>query len=82
MRRRFQTVQGSVALGSESRVTGLASKGLDLLGLAMPAISHQSVDVCIGDPGVRALLVGTSKALGGYALVCSPTAFHLTSGAY
>ena len=70
-----------MAPGSESRATGRASKGLDLLGLALLAFPNQSMDVGIGDPGVQALLVGTSEAFGGYALGCSSAAFHLTQGA-
>jgi hypothetical protein len=81
MRRGFQTVQGGVAPGTERGVTGRASKGLDLLGLAMPAIAHQSMNVSIGDPAIRALLVGTGETLGVYSLGCSPAAFHLTPGA-
>jgi hypothetical protein len=38
--------------------------------------------VGIGDPEVRALLVGTSEALGVYSLRCSPTAFDLAPGAH
>jgi hypothetical protein len=41
MRRRFQTVQGSVAPGSEGGVARLAAKGLDVLGTAMLAISKK-----------------------------------------
>jgi hypothetical protein len=77
----FQTVEGGVAPGSESRVTGRASKGLDLLDLTMPAIANQRMDVSISDPEVRALPVGTSEAFGVYPLGCSPAAFHLTPGA-
>jgi hypothetical protein len=38
----FQTVQGGVAPGSESRVTGRASKRLDALGMAMLAIPKKT----------------------------------------
>jgi hypothetical protein len=48
----------------------------------MLAISDEGMDMRISDPGVGALLVGTSEALGGYLLGGSPTAFHLTPGAY
>jgi len=78
----FQTVQGGVTPGCERGVAGRASKCLDPLGLAMLAISDEGMDVRISDPGVGALLVGTSEALGGYSLGGSPTAFHLTPGAY
>jgi len=46
--------------------------------MAMLAISDQGVDMSIGDPGVRALLVGTGEALGVHPLGRSPAAFHLT----
>ena len=82
MGRGFQTVQGSVASSTERGAAGLTAKRLDLLGMAMLAISDQSVDVSIGDPEVRALLVETSEARGVYSLGCSPAAFHLTPGAY
>jgi hypothetical protein len=44
----------------------------------MLAISDEGVDLSIGDPKVRALLVGTSEALGIDPLGGSPTAFDLT----
>jgi hypothetical protein len=78
----FQTIQGGVAPGRESRVTGLAAKRLDLLGMAMLAITNQGVEVSVCDPGVRALLVGTGEALRVHPLGCSSAAFHLTPGAY
>jgi len=45
--------------------------------MAMSAISHEGVDLSICDAGVRALLVGTSEALGVHPLGRSPAAFHL-----
>ena len=78
----FQTVQRGVAPGSERGAAGLAAKRLDPLGMAMLAISNQRVDVSVGDPEVRALLVGTGEALGVHALGCSPPAFHLTPGTH
>ena len=59
----FQTGEGSVAPGCERGTAGRASKCLDLLGMAMLAISDQSVDVSIGDAEGWALLVGTGVAL-------------------
>src|SRR5260221_7050231 len=82
VRRGFQAIQGSVASGTEGGAAGLTAKGLDPLGLAMLAIPNQSVDVSICDPEVRALLVGTSEALGVHSLGCSPAAFHLAPGAH
>src|SRR5215471_20716328 len=43
----FQTVQGGVTPGCESGVAGRASKGLDPLGMTMPAISDEGVDLSI-----------------------------------
>src|SRR6266567_3177004 len=40
------------------------------------------VDLGIGDPAIRALRVGTGKALGVHALGCSSAAFDLAPGAY
>jgi len=60
----------------------LTAKRLDPLGMAMLAIPNQSVDVSICDAGVRALSVGTGKALCVHPLRCSPAAFHLMPGAY
>ena len=48
----FQTVQGSVAPGSEGGAAGLATKGLDPFGLPMLAISNKGVELSIGDPKV------------------------------
>ncbi len=62
--RGFQTVQGSVAPGSEGGAAGLTAKGLDALGMPMLAIADQSVNVRIGDAEVRALLIGTGIAVG------------------
>ena len=42
--RGFQTVQGSVASGTERGAASLTAKGLDPLGTAMLAISNQRVD--------------------------------------
>ncbi len=78
----FQAVQGGVAPSTERGVTGLATKGLDLLSATMCAISNQGVDVSVCNPGVWALVIGTGEALGVYPLWCSPSAFHLTPGAY
>ena len=76
----FQAVQRGVAPSSERRAAGLTAKGLDALGMAMPAIPDQGVNVSVCDPGVRALLVGTGEALGVHPFRGSPAAFHLTPG--
>ncbi len=77
-----QTIQGGVAPGSERGLAGLTAKGLDPLGMPMPAISDEGMDVSIGDPEIGTLLVGTGEALRIHTLGCSPSAFHLTPGAY
>jgi hypothetical protein len=82
LRRSFQTVQGSAASSTERGSASLTAKRLDALGLAMPAISHQSVDSNVRDAKVRALRVGTREAVGGYPLRCSSPAFHLTPRTY
>jgi hypothetical protein len=56
-------------------VAGLTAKRLDPLGLAMLAIAYQRMHVSIGDAEVRALLVGTSKALGIHASGGLPAGF-------
>ena len=63
----------------EGGTAGRASKGLEALGLAMLAIADQGMDVRIGDPEVRAVLVGTSEpfrvdADGGLPVGFSPQA--------
>jgi hypothetical protein len=82
MGRGFQTVQGGVTSSTERGAASRTSERLDLLGMAMLAISDEGVDLSIGDAEVRTLLVGTSEALGVHSLGCSPPAFHLTPGAY
>jgi hypothetical protein len=67
MGRGFQSVQGSIESGTEGGMAGLTAKGLDPLGTAMLAISHQSMDLRIGDPVVLARFVWASKALGHHA---------------
>lgn len=64
MRGGFQPVQRGVASRAEGRVAGLAAEGLDRLGTAMRAISHESVDGSVSDAKVRALLVRPGEALG------------------
>jgi hypothetical protein len=78
----FQTIQGSVAPGSERSAAGLAAKRLNPLGMTMLAIANESVDLGIGDPAIGALLVGTGKTRGVHALGGSPAAFPLMPGAY
>lgn len=60
--RGFQTIQRGMTARAERGVTGLATKRLDLLGMAMLAIPNQSVDVSVSDSEVWALLVETGKA--------------------
>ena len=77
----FQTAQGGVAPSSERGAAGLAAKGLDAFSMAMCAIPNECMNVSIGDPGVRALLVRTGEALGVHPLGCASAAFHLAPGA-
>ena len=60
----------------------MTAKRLDLLGMAMLAISDESVDVGFGDPVVLALLIGTGEASGVHPLGRSPPAFDLAPGAH
>ncbi len=71
-----------VASGTEHSVASLAAKGLDRLSTPMLAIPDKCMEVNVGDPVVQTLLIGTSEALGGYPLGCSPAAFHLAPGAH
>jgi hypothetical protein len=81
LRGSFQPVEGRVAPASEGGAAGLASKGLDRLSTTMLAIPDQRMDLSIGVAEVPAVPVGTSEALGVYALGSSPPAFHLAKGA-
>jgi len=82
LRRGFQQVQRGVAPSCEGGVAGLTTKRLDPLNMTMLPIPDESMDGSICDPEVRALLIGTGKAFGGYPLGCSSSAFHLTPGTY
>jgi hypothetical protein len=82
MGRGFQTIQRRVAPGTERSVAGRASKRLDAFAMAVLAIANQRMDLGTGDPAIRALLVGTGKALGVHALGCDSAAFDLAPGAY
>src|SRR5947209_19077305 len=55
----FQSVQRSVASGSEGGAARLTPKGLDRFSLTMLAIANERVDLIIGDPEVQQLLNGT-----------------------
>jgi hypothetical protein len=50
--------------------------------MTMLAIPNQCVDLSIGDPEIRALLVGTGETLGIDPFGRSPTAFDLAPEAY
>jgi hypothetical protein len=81
LRRGFQPVRWGMASCTERGATGLTTERLDSLGSAMLAIPDERVNVSIGDAEVRALLIGTSEACGGYSPGGSSAAFHLTPGA-
>src|SRR5690348_9882484 len=78
----FQTIQGCVPPGSEGGAASLTAKGLDMLGLAVLAITNQRMDLSISNAEVQALLVGTGVSLGADSLGGSPAAFDLAPGAY
>jgi len=78
----FQTVQGSVAPGSERGTASRTSKRLDVLGMAVLAIANQRMNLSIGNAAVPTLLVGAGIPLGVHSLGGSLPAFHLTPGAY
>ncbi len=67
LRGRFQPVQWRMETSTERAATRLTAKGLDALGSPMAAISHQSMDLRIGDAGVLARTVWAGKALGRHA---------------
>src|SRR5260221_6163932 len=50
--------------------------------MTMRAIPDECMEVSICDPEVQTLLIGTGEAVGGYALGCSSSAFHLAPGTY
>jgi len=78
----FQTIQGGVAPGAEGGAARRASKGLDLLDMAMLAIANERVDLIIGNTEVGAEVVRTGEAFGVDPLGRSPPAFDLAPGAH
>jgi hypothetical protein len=78
--RGFQTIQRGMAVCAERGAAGLAAKGLDALGMAMLAITNESMHVCVWYAEVGALLVGAGEVLGVYAFGCSSPAFDLAPG--
>ncbi len=76
----FQTVQGSVAPGSERGAASLTTKRLDLFGLAMFAVANQRMSVRVCHTEVGALVVGTGVAFGVDPLGGSSSTFHLAPG--
>ena len=82
MRWGFQAVQGSVASSAERGAASRTSERLDPLRLTMLAIANERMHVSVGDPAVRALLIGTGVAFGVYLFGCSPAAFDLAPGTH
>jgi len=78
----FQPVEGRVAPGSERAVAGLTAKGLDRLSTPMLAVPDQCMEMSVCDPEVQTLLIETCETFGVDPLGRSPSAFHLTPGAY
>jgi hypothetical protein len=69
-----------VASRAERGAAGLTAERLDLLSPTMLAISHQRMDLRIGDAEVEALRIGAGEPLGVDPLGGSPPAFHLCQG--
>ena len=78
----LQTIQRGVSSRTERRAARLTANGLDRLGTAMRAITNQRVDLSIGDGEVRALPIGTGKALGIHPIGGSSPAFDLRPGTH
>ena len=75
-------LQRSIVSSAERGAASLTTERLDPLRLTMLAIANERMHVSVGDPEVRALLIGTGEALRVHALGCSPPAFHLTPGTH
>src|SRR2546429_148528 len=78
LRGRFQAIQGGVASSAERGAASLTPERLDVLGLTMFAIAHQSVLSSVSVAKVGALSVRTGEPFGVDAFGGSPSAFHLT----
>jgi hypothetical protein len=65
----FRRYRGVLRRARESGTASRTSKRLDPLGMAMLAISHQSVDSSVSDAKVWALRVRTGEALGVYPVL-------------
>jgi hypothetical protein len=78
----FQPIQGGVTSSAERGAASLTTERLDPLRLTMLAIANERMNVSVGDPEVRALLIGTGVAFGVYLFGCSPAAFDLAPGTH
>ena len=76
----FEAIQGRGTTGGAGGPTGLATKGLDALGLAMRAVTDQGVKLRIGDAVVRTSVVRTGEAVGGDASWGATAARELVPG--
>ena len=76
----FQPVERRVAPGSERGAASLTAKRLDVLSLAVLAITNQRMNLSISNAEVQALLVGTGVPIGVDSLGCSRAAFDLAKG--
>ncbi len=67
----FQPRQGGVTSSAERGAASLTTRRLDPLRLTMLAIANERMNVSVGDPEVRTLLIGTGVAFGVYLFGCS-----------
>ena len=75
-------VQRSIVSSTECGAASLTPERLDPLRSTMLAIANERMNVSVGDPEVRALLIGTGEALRVYAFGSSAPAFDLAPGAH
>src|SRR5260221_1993301 len=78
----FQPIQGGVTSSAERGAASLTTERLDPLRLTMLAIANERMNVSVGDPEVRALLIGTGVAFGVDLFGCCPAAFDLAPGTH
>ena len=79
-RRCFQTIEGRSPTHTELSTTCLTTQILDGIGLAVPTIPNQGVDVFVYDTEIVAVLVLAGIALGGASFLSSARAFYFRPG--
>jgi hypothetical protein len=75
-------VQRCIASSAERGAARLTAERLDPLSMPMLAIPDERMPVCLGDPEVQTLLIGTGEPLGIDAFGGASPAFDLAPGAY